>query len=193
VWRRREERRNEGGKEWLPYLLESLTTQRNFWGDDAPGTLRHLSHRVLGLPFSRDASGQQPYESVWLVNEQWVGKILSCPSCPADHQTAGLPRSNPDPRIFEYCTITTNRSQGMTYMIWHQLFTGIDVQISKWPMTREKNCSHTRVNPKFSFLFSSQRVRLTVFGGVNRYSLGSSIESNRANIAKRGDFFFFHF
>ena len=36
----------------------------------------------------------------------------------------------------------------MGYDIWHQLFTGIGVQISKWPMTGKKICSHHKVNPK---------------------------------------------
>ena len=36
----------------------------------------------------------------------------------------------------------------MGYDIWHQLFTRIVVQISKWPMTGKKNCSHHKVNPK---------------------------------------------
>ena len=67
----------------------------NFWGDDAPSTLRHWSHRVLG--FSRDVSGQRPYESVcWSTNCGWEKSR-------ADQAVQQIARllDFPDPRFFD--------------------------------------------------------------------------------------------
>ena len=52
-----------------------------------------------------------------------------------------------------------------------------------------KNCSRTRVNPKFHFFFRVVEGQVNCF--LSGYSPGSSIESNRANIAERGEFFSF--
>ena len=66
-----------------------------FWGDDAPCTLRHWSHHVLG--FSRDVSGQRPYESVcWSTNCGWEKSR-------ADQAVQQIARllDFPDPRFFD--------------------------------------------------------------------------------------------
>jgi hypothetical protein len=53
-----------------------------------------------------------------------------------------------------------------------------------------QNCSHNRVNPKFSFHFQVVESLVTCFFGGG-CPLGSSIERNSPNIAEFGEIFHF--